>query len=129
VVRAVANPYTTILGHPTGRLLLARAGYPLDIDRMLDACARYHTVVELNSDPHRLDLDWRHLQGAVKRGVTVSINPDAHALTGFGVLEYGINTARKGWLIRTDVFNTLPLNRMFGRIRELKQKKMLVPGS
>ncbi len=128
IVRAIGNPYATMLGHPTGRLLLAREGYPLDMERILDACARNHTVIELNSDPHRLDLDWRYIRAALERGVPVSINPDAHSVTGFSVLEYGVNIARKGWLQRPDVFNCLSLDAMRTRIQDMKRKKMLVSG-
>ena len=107
VIAAIENPYTTILGHMTGRLLLAREGYPLDINAVLDAAADSGTVIELNASPHRLDIDWRHLRAAQERGIKIAINPDAHALRGMNDLRFGIGAARKGWLAAADVINTL----------------------
>lgn len=112
VVRAISHPAVTILGHPTGRLLLSREGYPLNLGRVLDA-ARHHAVaIELNANPHRLDLDWRFCKDARDRGVVFSINPDAHTAEGLGDLRYGVGIARKGWLTRDDVLNTQSAERM-----------------
>jgi len=105
VVKAISHPAVTILGHPTGRLLLSREGYPLDLTRVLDAARRHHVVIELNANPHRLDLDWRFCKDARDRGVTFSINPDAHSTEGLADTRYGVGIARKGWLTRADVFN------------------------
>lgn len=106
LVLASAHPSVTMIGHPTGRLLLAREGYPLDMGALLDSCARNGTMVELNADPHRLDLDWRHLRDAAGRGVMVSINPDAHSIRGLNNVDYGVMIARKGWLEPGNIFNT-----------------------
>lgn len=104
---AIRNPYTTILGHPTGRLLLSREGYPLDIDAILDACAKHRVAVEINANPHRLDLDWRHIRKATERGVKLCIGPDAHSTEGLEDVEYGLGIARKGWLEKNDLLNCL----------------------
>jgi DNA polymerase (family 10) len=116
LVRAASHPLVTMIGHPTGRLLLAREGYPLDMDALLDACARHGAMIELNADPHRLDLDWRHLRDAAARGVMVGINPDAHAVPGLATVWYGVCIARKGWLRREDVLNTLPIEEVMKKI-------------
>lgn len=112
VLKAVSNPHTTILGHPTGRLLLEREGYAVAIEKVLEACAKYDVAIELNANPHRLDLDWRHLRRAKTLGVKVCINPDAHRLEGLSDVAYGVAIARKGWLEKKDVLNTLTLPAM-----------------
>ena len=107
VVRAMENPHVTIMGHLTGRLLLRRESYALDIPAVLDAAARTKTVIELNSNPYRLDMDWRWWKLAKERGVKCAINPDAHRVEGFADLWYGVSQARKGWLEKSDVVNCL----------------------
>jgi len=107
LLKAISNPFTTILGHPTGRLLLAREGYPLDMDEILEACRHYNVVVELNANPYRLDLDWRWIQSAVKKGLRISVNPDAHRVEGIKDMQYGVWAARKGMLMQSDTFNAL----------------------
>ncbi|HHU76532.1 MAG TPA: DNA polymerase/3'-5' exonuclease PolX [Firmicutes bacterium] len=107
LVRALSHPQVTMLGHPTGRLLLEREGYPLDLERVLLAALEHGVIIELNANPARLDLDWRHLKRAKDMGVLVSINPDAHSLQDFSDIKFGISIARKGWLEKKDVFNTL----------------------
>ncbi len=107
VVRALANPHVTMLGHPTGRLLLSREGYRIDLKRVIDAAKGYGKVVELNANPHRLDLDWRFCRSAKAQGVKVSINPDAHSTEGLEDVPFGVNMARKGGLEASDVINTL----------------------
>ena len=106
IVAAVNNPYTTILGHPTGRLLLGREGYELDIGKVIDECLKTGTVIEINANPHRLDLDWRNVIKAKKRETLFSVNPDAHSLSGIGHIKYGVMVARKGGLTKDDVINT-----------------------
>jgi DNA polymerase (family 10) len=108
-VRAVQNPFTSVLGHPTGRLLLAREGFDLDMDEVIAAAGESGCAIELNANPHRLDLDWRDLPKAVKAGVKISIGADAHRTEGLKDLRYGIALARKGWLRATDVLNVLGL--------------------
>jgi DNA polymerase (family 10) len=107
VVRALSNPHVTMLGHPTGRLLLSREGYRIDMKRVIDGAKRYGKVIEINANPHRLDLDWRLCAYARAQGVKVSINPDAHATDGLRDVPFGVNVARKGGLSPADVVNTL----------------------
>ncbi|MFZ9943748.1 MAG: PHP domain-containing protein, partial [Bacteroidia bacterium] len=109
LIKAIENPFTTILGHPTGRLLLSRQGYPIDHLKVLDACAANGVAVELNAHPYRLDMDWRWLHHAVERGVMVSINPDAHHVSGITDMQYGVHVARKAGLCKSDVLNGLDL--------------------
>jgi DNA polymerase (family X) len=118
VVRAVENPYTTILGHPTGRLLLSREGYPLDWDAVLDACARCNVAIELNANPYRLDIDWTLIPQALERGIAISINPDAHSRDGYDDLRYGVLAARKGGLTAAQCLNALDLNDFLQKIRK-----------
>ena len=107
LITAIRNPYVTIIGHPTGRLLLAREGYPVDMPRLIRTAAEEQVSIELNANPHRLDIDWRWLREAKAQGVKISINPDAHRLEGIGDIRYGVGVARKGWLSREDVLNCL----------------------
>ena len=106
IVRAVRNPMVTILGHPTGRLLLARDAYPVDLDAVLAAAASAGTMVEINANPHRLDLDAIQARRAHQLGISIAINPDAHAVAGFADLDYGVGIARKAGLTRDAIFNT-----------------------
>ena len=109
VIKAIENPYTSILGHPTGRLLLARPGFPLQMSKILDACKANGVSIELNASPYRLDLDWRHIYEAMDKGVFVSINPDAHAIAGLLDMEWGVKVGRKGGLLRELTLNALSL--------------------
>ena len=110
LIRAIENPYTSILGHPTGRLLLSRPGYPLNTHKILDACLANGVSIELNASPYRLDLDWRHIYAAMDKGVFVSINPDAHKIEGLKDMTYGVKVGRKGGLLKALTLNALPLN-------------------
>lgn len=105
IITAVQNPYTTILGHPTGRLLLSRAAYPIDHEKVIDACAKHGVVIELNAHPYRLDLDWRWIEYAISKGVKISINPDAHSTEGYKDMYYGVCVGRKGFLTAKETFN------------------------
>jgi endonuclease III len=98
VIRAVRHPPLTILGHPTGRLLLTRAGYAIDLEAVIDAAAEAGVAIEINANPHRLDLDWREVRHAAERGVLIAINPDAHSTAGLEHVAYGVNMARKAGL-------------------------------
>ena len=100
LLTAIENPYTSILGHPTGRLLLSRKGYPIDHDKIIDACASNDVAIEINAHPRRLDLDWSWVAKAQEKGVLLSINPDAHAVGGFKDIYYGIKAAQKGALVK-----------------------------
>ena len=104
--RAMENEHVTMLGHPTGRLLLKRDGYALDMARIIDCAAETRTIIELNCNPRRLDMDWRWWKRARDKGVLCSINPDAHSTDGLHHLGIGVRVARKGWLRRLDVLNT-----------------------
>ncbi len=107
ILRAVENPYVTMLGHVTGRLLLKREPYAVNLPQIIDACAANGTIIELNANPWRLDMDWRWWRMARDKGVLCSINPDAHTTDGLHDLFYGMKIARKGWLERKDVVNCL----------------------
>ena len=98
VLTAVRNPYTAILGHPTGRLLLSRKGYPLDHKKVIDTCAEHNVVIEINAHPRRLDIDWRWIEYALEKGVLLSIDPDAHSVDGYKDTYYGVMIAQKGGL-------------------------------
>ena len=108
VLRALDDPHVTILGHPTGRLLLSREGYALDMPAVLEKAGERGVSVEINADPHRLDLDWRHCQLAKSVGCTFEIGPDAHSTGGLSNMEFGVGIARKGWLEASDVINAMP---------------------
>jgi DNA polymerase (family X) len=109
IMRAIRNPYVTMLGHATGRLLLQREGYKVDLEAVLRAAAECGTMIEINADPHRLDLDWIHCKRAKALGVKLVINPDAHTPDGLTLTRYGVDVARRGWLEKKDVFNTQTL--------------------
>ncbi len=100
LIRAIENPYTTILGHMTGRLLLSRNGYPVDHKKIIDACAANKVVIEINANPHRLDIDWQWIAYAMEKNVLLSIDPDAHSLEGFNDNRYGVLAAQKGGLTK-----------------------------
>jgi DNA polymerase (family X) len=109
ILRAVSNPHTTILGHMTGRQLLRRPGYEVDIERILSACAKHGVAVEINANPWRLDLDWRWHQTALELGCLMSINPDAHSTDEIDLTHWGVEMARKGGVPKERVLNCLDL--------------------
>jgi DNA polymerase (family 10) len=118
IVRAISNPYTTILGHMTGRQLLRRPGYELDIDAVLQACAARGVAVEINANPWRLDLDWRWHRRALELDCMMSINPDAHSTSELDMVRWGVEMARKGGVPKDRVLNCLDLRglqRFFGK--------------
>lgn len=121
LIKAIENPYTTILGHPTGRLLLSRAGYPLDFKRVIDACAANGVVIEINANPLRLDLDWRWHRYAVEKGVLLSINPDAHRTEGLHDMQYGVLVAQKGGLQASNCLNAYALDAITTYFNKKKQ--------
>ncbi|WP_411275663.1 helix-hairpin-helix domain-containing protein [Daejeonella sp.] len=121
LIKAIENPFTTILGHPTGRLLLSRSGYPIDHRKVIDACAANNVVIEINANPLRLDLDWRWQHYAVQKGVLLSINPDAHRKEGFYDMHYGTLIARKGGISKDNCLNTLDLE----QVKELFRRRKL----
>ena len=105
LLRAIENPYCTMLGHPTGRLLLRRQGYPINYKAVIDACAQHQVIIEINANPWRLDLDWRWVRYALDQGVQLSINPDAHHTNGYEDMRYGVLMGRKGLLTKDMTFN------------------------
>jgi len=107
LLKAIQNPYTTFLGHATGRLLLRREGYPVDHKVLIDACAEHGVIIEINANPRRLDLDWRWIPYALEKNVMLSINPDAHAVDGLAHMKYGVITGQKGGLAKAQTFNCL----------------------
>jgi DNA polymerase (family X) len=121
ILKAVANPYTTILGHMTGRQLLRRQGYDIDIDRVLQACASHGVAVEINGNPIRLDLDWRWHRRAMDSGCLFSINPDAHSIAEIGLVRWGVKVARKGAVPAERVLNALSL-REFGNYLDRRRR-------
>ncbi|MBI3292159.1 MAG: DNA polymerase/3'-5' exonuclease PolX [Elusimicrobia bacterium] len=121
VITAIKNKHTTMFGHPTGRLLLEREGYQVNIPEVLKVAADHGVVVELNANPHRFDLDWRWGQLAKKLGVKISINPDAHSTEGLKDVRYGVGIARKAWFTASDVINTLPVAKM---VKFLQARKL-----
>lgn len=120
ICRALANPFVTMLGHATGRLLLSRDAYRVDMKKVLDTAAEHKKIVEINANPHRLDLDWRLCGYAKEKGVTFSINPDAHSTEGLEDVPFGVNVARKGGVTAADVVNTLPTEAMASRLQAMR---------
>jgi DNA polymerase (family 10) len=109
IIKAIENPHVTMLGHVTGRLLLQRPSYAVNIPEIIEAAAATGTIIEINANPWRLDMDWRWWKMAKEKGVKCSINPDAHSTRGLQDVFFGTRIARKGWLTREDVVNCLPL--------------------
>ncbi|WP_020600825.1 helix-hairpin-helix domain-containing protein [Spirosoma panaciterrae] len=122
LLKAIENPYTTILGHPTGRLLLAREGYPIDHRAIIDACAAHNVVIEINASPYRLDIDWHWIDYAMQQGVMLSINPDAHDLAGLLDMHYGVAVGRKGGLTKAMTFNALTLQEMTDYLQQRRER-------
>ncbi len=112
IIKAIENPHVTMIGHLTGRLLLSRKPYSVDVSKIIDACASNRTHIEINANPRRLDMDWRWWREAKDKGVKCSINPDAHRIEHFQFLHFGVKIAQKGWLGPDDVINCLPLNKI-----------------
>lgn len=122
LIRAIENPYVDVLGHPTGRLLLRREGYPIDHSAVIDACARHGVAIELNAHPYRLDMDWRFIHEATERGVMISINPDAHSIDELRNVRYGVAVARKGGLTAAQCLNALPVSEFSDWLAKRRQK-------
>ena len=122
LINAITNPYTSILGHPTGRLLLSRKGYPVNHDEIIEACAAHNVVIELNAHPRRLDMDWRYIQKAIENDVLISIDPDAHAIEGYEDCKYGVLVAQKAGLTAANNLSSFNLAEMMEFI-EFQQAK------
>lgn len=123
VLKAIANPYTTILGHMTGRLLLSRNGYPLNHEQVIDACVEHGVVIELNAHPRRLDIDWEWIPYALQKGALLSIDPDAHAIAGFADVRYGALAAQKGGLTPDKNLSSFTLAELETFLQARKQAK------
>lgn len=121
IIKAISNPHVTMLGHLTGRLLTTRDPYKVDVPAIIEAAAETGTIIELNANPRRLDMDWRWWPLAKEKGVKCAINPDAHSTQGLQDLAFGIRIARKGWLTREDVVNCLPLREIEAVLRAKSQ--------
>ena len=119
VIKAIESPHVTMIGHLTGRLLLLRKPYDINVSKIIDACAKNNTIIEINANPRRLDMDWRWWKKAKDKGVKCSINPDAHKIEHFQYLHFGVKIAQKGWLESSDVVNCLPIN----EIKKLLKQK------
>ncbi len=122
LIRALKNPFLTILGHPTGRLLLGRPSYAVDMKELIDVAAEENKVIELNANPHRLDIDWRHCPYAKSRGVKICIGPDAHSQEGIHDIFWGVHCARKGWLEKRDVINCMSVKEISEFFKLMKTK-------
>jgi len=123
LITAIENPYTTILGHMTGRLVVSRNGYPLDHKKIIEACAANHVVIEINAHPRRLDMDWKWIDYAIEKGVLLSIDPDAHALDGFDDVKYGVLAAQKGGLTKENNLSSFSLKKFEAWLANNKKLK------
>lgn len=124
LIKAIENPYTSILGHPTGRLLLSRSGYPVDHKKIIDACAANNVVIELNAHPKRLDIDWRWIDYCLEKNVLISIDPDAHSILGFNDTRYGVLAAQKAGVTRAQNLSSFSLQEFeeFLKVQQAKRK-------
>ncbi len=122
MLRAISNPYVDIIGHPTGRVLLERDGYTLDLEAVIDAAAAHGVCIEINADPSRLDLDWRYLHRARDKGIKIPIDPDAHTTAGLDKMRFSIGIARKGWLRASDVLNTMTTSELLDFFRSRRKR-------
>jgi DNA polymerase (family X) len=122
LLRAISNPHTTILGHMTGRQLLRRPGYDIDVEKVLRACAKYGVAVEINAHPWRLDLDWRWHQVALDFGGMMSINPDAHSIAELDHMHWGVEMARKGGVPADRVLNAMTLLEITQHLKRRRRK-------
>ncbi|MFO0937361.1 MAG: DNA polymerase/3'-5' exonuclease PolX [Gemmataceae bacterium] len=123
ICKALTNKYVTMLGHATGRLLLRRDGYKVDLERVIQTAAKHGKMIEINAQPDRLDLDWTYVKRAKSLGVPLVINPDAHAAEELQLYSYGVHVARRGWLTKDDVFNTKPLSEVMKVLKKMKGEK------
>jgi DNA polymerase (family 10) len=122
IIKAIRNPHVTMLGHATGRLLLQRDGYQVDLEAVLQEAAKHGTMIEINAQPSRLDLDWVHCKRAKSLGIMLVINPDAHSTGELALYKYGVDVARRGWLEKKDVFNSRTLAEVKKEFERRKKK-------
>ena len=126
LLKAIENPYTTILGHMTGRLLLSRNGYPVDHERIIDACVQNGVVIELNAHPRRLDIDWSWIDKALEKGAIISIDPDAHTIESFDDIQYGVLVAQKTLLTKEKNLSSFSRSELENFLAERKKIKGFV---
>jgi DNA polymerase (family 10) len=112
LIKAIENPYTTILGHMTARQLLIRPGYPVNVKKVIDACAANNVIIEVNANPYRLDMDWSHIPYALSKGVMISVDPDAHSISEIDNIRWGVAAGRKGGLTKDMTWNAMPLKKI-----------------
>lgn len=123
LIRAMENPYCSILGHPTGRIILTRPGYQPDLEAVIDRAGELGVCIEINADAHRFDLDWRYLRRAKERGIRIPIDPDSHSPEGLLNMRLGVGIARKGWLTKADVLNALPADELLAFFKAQRAKR------
>jgi DNA polymerase (family X) len=123
LMNAIQNPFTSILGHMTGRLLLSRNGYPINHQTIIEACAKHNVVLELNAHPRRLDIDWRYIHKAIEKNVLISINPDAHTVDGYADCKYGVLVAQKAGLTNEQNLSSFSLQQFEAFVAIQKQKR------
>ena len=123
LIKAIENPYTSILGHPTGRLLLSRSGFPVDHKKIIDACAANNVVIELNAHPKRLDIDWRWIDYCLEKNVLISIDPDAHSIIGFNDTRFGVLAAQKAGVTREQNLSSFSLQDFEGFLQKQHAKR------
>lgn len=123
LLNAIKNPFTSILGHCTGRLLLSRAGYPVDHKKIIDTCAEYNVVVELNAHPRRLDMDWRHINYCIEKDVLISIDPDAHSVDAFRHTKYGVLAAQKAGIAANQNLSSYSLQQFEAFLKQQHAKR------
>ena len=121
LLAAISNPYTTILGHMTGRLLLSRPGYPVNYEKIIDACAEHNVAIEINANPRRLDMDWRWVDGALSKNVLLSIDPDAHEIKEYDNCRYGVLSAQKGGLTKDRNLSSFTLKEFEAYLKKVKR--------
>ncbi len=129
IISAIKNPYTTMIGHLTGRLLLERKGYEINVSRILDYASKYKTIIELNSNPKRLDIDWRYIKEAISKSVLISINPDSHNSQSTYFVNYGVNVARKGGATKANILNTRSASDVFRIFKDIRDYKLGLIGN
>ncbi len=121
LIKAIENPFTTVLGHMSGRQLLIRPGYPVNFKKVIDVCAANGVIIEINANPYRLDMDWSHIPYAMKKGVMISINPDAHSIAEIDNIRWGVSAARKGGLTREMTWNAMSASKIESWLRKKRK--------
>ena len=127
LIRAIENPYTTILGHMTGRQLLIRPGYPVNFKKVIDACAANNVIIEINANPYRLDIDWSQIPYALKKGVMISVNPDAHSIREIDNIRWGVASARKAGLTKDMTWDAMSLDQIERWLKRKRKGMVVVP--